>query len=356
MPVGSPYYVSPEQVRREPVDRRADVFSLGVVLYELLTDVKPFRGATLEEIMSAVLEHEPALANVLDPSVPEALAAITAKALAKDPDDRYRSARSFARELRRWLDENTVTSESDLQVEHFSSKKALWIAGMALGALAIGVLVWATMTPRRELASRASANAGQPVTKPSSAAAPTPLAAPTIPDASSPTAISAPPAPVSTAAPAMPGTISGAVPAAEEQSVARAPTTTLPVIAATNAAPTVPAQGASAAKLIPGTIKTPKESAKERRLREARERESAKLAASAAIPAAAIPNGVVRLAVSPWGELEVDGKPAGTSPPLNELSLSPGKHQIVIRNTDLPPLSTTVNVTSDQPVILKYKF
>ena len=63
---GSPYYMAPEQVKRELSDRRADVFSLGVVLYELLTDTKPFNGATLEEIREAVLHLEPPLANKLD--------------------------------------------------------------------------------------------------------------------------------------------------------------------------------------------------------------------------------------------------------------------------------------------------
>ena len=72
---GSPYYMAPEQVRREPADRRADVFSLGVVLYELLTDAKPFRGESLAQIRDAVLNHEPPLANKVDPAVPKTLAA-----------------------------------------------------------------------------------------------------------------------------------------------------------------------------------------------------------------------------------------------------------------------------------------
>ena len=96
----------PSRCAREPSDRRADVFSLGVVLYELLTDTKPFNGETLAQIREAVLHHEPPLASKLDPTVPKALAAIAARAMAKDPEQRFRSARSFARELRQWLDEN----------------------------------------------------------------------------------------------------------------------------------------------------------------------------------------------------------------------------------------------------------
>ena len=64
----------------------------------------------------------------------------------------------------------------------------------------------------------------------------------------------------------------------------------------------------------------------------------------------------MRVAISPWGDIEVDGKPAGTSPPLTELSLTEGRHQIVIRNADLPPHNATINVTADQPVTLKHKF
>jgi eukaryotic-like serine/threonine-protein kinase len=110
---GSPYYMAPEQVRREPADRRADVFSLGVVLYELLTDVKPFHGETLKQITNAVLTHEPPLASSIDKAVPKALAEIAARAMAKDPEQRFRSARSFARELRQWLDANPSGPEAE---------------------------------------------------------------------------------------------------------------------------------------------------------------------------------------------------------------------------------------------------
>jgi len=111
---GSPYYMSPEQVRREPGDRRSDVFSLGVVLYELLTDTKPFNGDSLKEITGAVLDHEPPLASKVDKTVPKALAEIVARAMAKDPEQRFRSARSFARELRQWLDDNPAAPEGEI--------------------------------------------------------------------------------------------------------------------------------------------------------------------------------------------------------------------------------------------------
>ncbi|HKX43027.1 MAG TPA: serine/threonine-protein kinase, partial [Burkholderiaceae bacterium] len=136
---GSPYYMSPEQSRQEKVDRRADVFSLGVVLYELLTDQKPFRGHTLDEIMAAVRSHEPPLANKIDPNVPEALALIAARAMEKDPEHRYRSARAFARELRHWLEENAALTDADADGAGMSpSRRWVWGGVAAVGLVLIG--------------------------------------------------------------------------------------------------------------------------------------------------------------------------------------------------------------------------
>ena len=96
------------------------------------------------------------------------------------------------------------------------------------------------------------------------------------------------------------------------------------------------------------------ESPKDRRNREVRERDAR--AVAAVVPAAAQATGTVRIAISPWGHVEVDGQAVGTSPPLTELTLPEGRHQIVVRNADLPPLSVTITVTAGQPVTLKHKF
>jgi serine/threonine-protein kinase len=66
--------------------------------------------------------------------------------------------------------------------------------------------------------------------------------------------------------------------------------------------------------------------------------------------------GVVQLAVSPWGQVEVDGVAAGTTPPLSRLTLPAGKHRIVIRNEDFPPFTSTVTIGDDRPVTLRYRF
>jgi eukaryotic-like serine/threonine-protein kinase len=103
----------------------------------------------------------------------------------------------------------------------------------------------------------------------------------------------------------------------------------------------------------PPLAQAPRETARDRRAREARERAAA--AAATATPAV-VALGTVRIAVSPWGNVEVDGTAVGTAPPLNELTLSEGRHQITVRNADFPPFSTSVNVVPGQPVTLRHRF
>jgi len=101
---GSPYYMAPEQVLQQPVDGRADLFSLGVVLYELLTGTRPFEGHSLAQITRAVLEKRVTAVDEVNPAAPKPLARIVARALAKDPQGRYPSAAAMARDLRDWLE------------------------------------------------------------------------------------------------------------------------------------------------------------------------------------------------------------------------------------------------------------
>ena len=325
---GSPYYMAPEQARQETVDRRADVFSLGVVLYELLTDVKPFRGTTLAEITAAVLKHDPPLADQVDPNVPHALALITARALEKNPDHRYRSARALARELRHWLDENTISTDGDTPVAAPRRSRLVWGAAAA-AVLVGGAALWA-MGGSRTAPASASASASAPMAAASSAAAP--LAAP---NALAPAA-----------------TVAAGSGAADVAASASASAASAAAGSASASATVVPAM-ATAPKSKETPKERPKESPNERRTREAREHEARLAGAAAAAPLA---TGVLRIAVSPWGEVEVDGKAAGTSPPLNELNLPEGAHQIVIRNADLPAHSVQVNVTAGQATTVKHKF
>jgi serine/threonine-protein kinase len=351
---GSPYYMAPEQVRHETVDRRCDVFSLGVVLYELLTETRPFRGNSLKEITDAVVGFQPPSANEVDERVPKALSDIAARAMQKNPDDRFRSARALSRELRHWLEEHAQDGEGVEDLAQPGKRRQVWMLAGAAALVVASAVIWMAWPshPEQQELAQAPVSAAPPAIAAPAAVATTQSAAsvvapgdaasaavaqPDVPAASAPAAIAAAPVPPSPA-------IVAAAPA---------PVTAAPAPMATP--PVQPAQPTKEAGKTPAAAKTPpKETPKERRAREARERDTR--AATAGAGAAVVANGIVRLAISPWGQVEVDGKAAGTAPPLNELSLSAGRHTITIRNDEFPPFSATINVTADQPVNIKHRF
>ena len=110
--VGTPHYMSPELLdpRWGAVGPRADVFSLGVTLFECLTGRKPFEGASAHQVMRATLEAEPEDPRRRAGDIPADLAAICLKALEKPQDQRYVDAAAMAKDLRRWLGGQTVVA------------------------------------------------------------------------------------------------------------------------------------------------------------------------------------------------------------------------------------------------------
>lgn len=97
--VGTPHYMSPEQVRGEHVDVRADVFGLGCLLYEMLTGARPFEAESLHAVFYKVLQSEPMPASARVSSLPRVLDHVLAKALAKAREDRFQDAGEFGRVL-----------------------------------------------------------------------------------------------------------------------------------------------------------------------------------------------------------------------------------------------------------------
>src|SRR5213596_2125598 len=98
--LGTAHYMSPEQARGQKVDARSDIWSLGVVLYEMVTGSPPFRGETPSDCIAAILTAEPAPLSSISPDVPAKLESILQKALRKNTDERYQTIKEMLAELR----------------------------------------------------------------------------------------------------------------------------------------------------------------------------------------------------------------------------------------------------------------
>lgn len=97
--LGTPLYMSPEQVQGKAVDHRSDIYSLGVTCYHLLTGEPPFRGTTAFDVALKHLQDQPRLISDLRPDLPADLCGMVHKMMAKNPDERYQSAREILRDL-----------------------------------------------------------------------------------------------------------------------------------------------------------------------------------------------------------------------------------------------------------------
>jgi len=150
--VGTAQYMSPEQVEGKDVDARSDIFSLGAVLYEMVTGHRAFQGTSNLSVASAVLEKDPGPVRVFTPSTPPALDRAIRVCLTKDPEDRWQTARDLTRELK-WI--AGAGSQADEPAASSSSRKmrerVAWLAALALtGAVAaIGWRRAANITPPR---------------------------------------------------------------------------------------------------------------------------------------------------------------------------------------------------------------
>ncbi|MFZ6675113.1 serine/threonine protein kinase [Undibacterium sp. Xuan67W] len=316
--LGTPNYMSPEQTRGELVDARTDIFSLGVVLYQLLCGQLPFKGDSIKQILHAIA-HDPAIPpQEIRTDVPLRLARIAAKALAKKPADRYARASDMANDLNRFLSKERAeriiakiqqpSTEKDIAADATGDRRRksdqkkwginhLLIAAGLFVVVAVGAWSWMHPAPQ----TLAPVIVQTEVSNPSTAA---------------------PPAEKTSAVPA-----SSSVKEDSEEIV------NLPL-----AATTTPEK---INKTDPATAKSqqkPKASA-----------------ATVALPPVPVVLGAVQLAVSPWGEVYVDGEAKGVAPPLTKLNLAVGKHKIEFRNGD-DSYTVNIEVSADKENKVGHRF
>jgi eukaryotic-like serine/threonine-protein kinase len=153
--VGTAAYMSPEQVLGKPLDARTDLFSFGIVLYEMATGVLPFRGESETSIYDAILHNMPAAPVRLNPDVPPDLERIITKALEKDRNLRYQSASEFQADLKR-LRRDSSSAKAGLSGSETGAKPVRrlpsWaIALGAIAALILALFAWRHFSVRNDL-------------------------------------------------------------------------------------------------------------------------------------------------------------------------------------------------------------
>ncbi len=372
---GSPHYLAPEQLQSGVVDARTDIRALGVVFYEMLTGRKAFDGDTVEQVIDVVLSHQPAPAHEACGGVPRALSAIAAKAMAREPERRYAHAEEMARELREWGDRHAEAAPDPAAAKSRAStgRAAVsgretstgWrLAGLVLCATTLAWLWWlpsSSPAPRVQQVAAQSAppNAGQRAAPGTTQNAPqratqgqagTPSSAPTT------AAADLQPAGATVAAsPAAAPVFAQSRPQVDQSSGSIA-TPAGPTTAGAGTRPLGGKEGAAQAftqATPPATTKATTSATTP-----ATARATATEAANKRKPQSenAAGSGAVLLSISPWGQVEVNGQTAGTTPPLSRLSLPAGRHTITVRNEDFPIYTTTVLVQADKPALVRHRF
>src|SRR5260370_21076735 len=170
--MGTPSYMSPEQVKGRAVDGRSDIFSLGVMLYEMVTGEKPFPGQNITTVIYKIVNEDPVPPRQIDPSIHPGISAVVMKALVKEPDHRYQSCREMLEDLPNYrpLAPGGGNPQATLRMGEGSPATTV-LSGNAGGHGLIGEDQSVVATPR-SLSARASSPAQPPLLRRTEAIAP----------------------------------------------------------------------------------------------------------------------------------------------------------------------------------------
>ncbi len=311
--IGTPNYMSPEQALGRALDARSDVFSMGSILYELLTGQRAFDGKQVEETLTKVASQPPTPIYQLNPEVPVELIEIVHRAMAKDAADRYQSAAEMRNDLVMAAAREDSGQRPTLPPETSAPALNRRSARLVVAALAVSVsiVILALEQPRRAQV------APQAVPQPAPVATSSPIV---LADATST---------LSSTGSSPSGLDSGVRVMGQAEAPVKplfvpiSPTPSSPVKSRPRAAAPAPlAQVAPAPPALP------------------------------APPA----DGSVTLAIAPWGEIIVDGTSLGVSPPLTHLTLAAGAHTIEVHNGAATPFLSRIDVRPGLAVEVQHRF
>jgi len=163
--LGTPAYMSPEQVLGKPVDGRSDIFSLGIILYELGTGTRPFSGESLGAIFNAITMEEPVPAVERNPGIPQGLDRVIMKCLSKDPGERFQTGRALVDALKGSLPQEAVSSSGTAADEKGPApvKKLRVALTAAAVAAVIGGVSFYYLAPGKKAGENTAASVPAPV-------------------------------------------------------------------------------------------------------------------------------------------------------------------------------------------------
>ncbi len=145
--VGTVAYMSPEQAEGKSVDHRSDLFSIGIILYEMATGQRPFRGETAASVLASIIKETPPSVTEVNPALPKPLWRITRRCLAKDPERRYQSAKEIRNELEELKGELASGELEEGAVVPKRSPVLKWFAAVTMALALLGALGYFSREP-----------------------------------------------------------------------------------------------------------------------------------------------------------------------------------------------------------------